>query len=1045
MIGERLTARYRAPNITEDMSSFVESLTSDLSRDQKGIRTVIANISNTATGLKGYYKNTTASTLSGTTGYFQNFVSYTGYFRNINSNNETINNLIVGNIQTTKMVVLTGTNTYDIGMMAQGIKGTSEPSGFEEDSKPVLRISTSQEGNPVIQLLPYNFRPSFNVWINGQKYIKTSDGIELVSFLDGEYYLYYDQSCVLSCKSTPFVWNNDIPVSTFYVQNNTIIYLCYELHGNVMDWTTVEFLRSTYGMKYVSGFPITYTLGTQSISLGSGLSYESDIQINTSQLPFSLQQLSPIAKIPIYYKVGNGTVYCSTATNYPVIQTAGHRIMCNYYNSGTWYFEESYENYFVPVYIYAGNSILNSVVGFLDVDYSALDQVLPATNFTPRLDNVKLVLLFRLIYQTSSSYPDPKCNLVQVDDYRTTPIVDSPFVPAVSHSSLAGLGNSDHPASSIYADVPSYTSILGTSSLQEVLNSYNTLFSIMTGTTFTETNTIYCSSGMNTSNIYANIITGVNQIYAYTGYFQNISGTTASFNELTLESAQCRDLVGGTYRTKNVSVTGYTVIDLGNILYPSKDTGTNFYDIIYNLVGSEGDLPKSANRVDTISDDMKYSSWNNTIYGGEESWLDTPAYRVSLNCMRTFICPLAGSSLFPLTYAIPSKNGKLWVGLLSSSSSIGAGIWISNDYGITYNKIVSYQTPSSQYHLHVAGISPNNNVIIVGTTANIGISPTNLPYWISTDGGNTFTMYSSTIYFQGSLLVKMSYDGSTIFLPILNSTALISRDGGLTFVDAGVNCPSPCNNVGISGDGQIIHIGNLVSTNNGNTWRNRPCPIIPTSVDCDMTGRKVLSLIYGNGSMYYSQNGTASFPTWKSLDSNGTKPNCSNCILTYDGMKAITINPTVSNPIPAISYRKFSFETLPTIISKSYVSSNGISGATGYFGSIMTSELSVGNFTNYDSMYITANTSPIDFKGKGTTIFVATANVLMYLKDGIVGKTYRIYNKSSSTLTIVPWGGVTINSSQNPVVLRPILSNLRLSMIELTEVSSSVYKAIMNF
>jgi hypothetical protein len=113
----------------------------------------------------------------------------------------------------------------------------------------------------------------------------------------------------------------------------------------------------------------------------------------------------------------------------------------------------------------------------------------------------------------------------------------------------------------------------------------------------------------------------------------------------------------------------------------------------------------------------------------------------------------------------------------NSSSNTYINIYLSNDYGTTFNPIT---LSSTYYNLNCVAMSSSGKYIIIGTSYNNEQSP----YYLSSDYGNTFTKYLSNIPYSDTKwsLINMSANGQYIIgIDSVNNNILTSVDYGKTW------------------------------------------------------------------------------------------------------------------------------------------------------------------------------------------------------------------------------------------------------------------------
>lgn len=309
---------------------------------------------------------------------------------------------------------------------------TNEPTGF------VNRTDSIVSFDPLTRTLTIApVADSFSVYVVGTKLTFYSPLSVSFPDLPGTYYFYIDGGGVLH-QSSVFSLDYILTVAIaamIYWNSTTSSYVIFgdERHGIVMDGATHQYLHTTIGAQYVSGFGITYTLGNGNlnsdaqISLAGGMVADEDIRVTVVDDSTPTEQfqqiLSPIAKIPILYRA-NSHWFKTTATNYPLVFGTA-RAQYNYFNGTTWMLQDAPSNNKVCVtYIFGLTSFTEPVVGILG---QAQYQNLAEAQKLAKWQNIdfgampapEMVLLYTIYYETSTTYNNAvKSRIIDVLDNR---------------------------------------------------------------------------------------------------------------------------------------------------------------------------------------------------------------------------------------------------------------------------------------------------------------------------------------------------------------------------------------------------------------------------------------------------------------------------------------------------------------------------------------------------------------------------------------------------------------------------------------------------
>jgi hypothetical protein len=194
---------------------------------------------------------------------------------------------------------------------------TSEATGF-----PDLSLSTFSfnDGTRTFTLSPVG--PHFDWLIAGVRYRSTSPLAAIIPNTTGTYFFYLDSSGALTYTN---VFSPSILTQYAYVANvywnaatSKAELLGEERHGVTMDANTHSYLHTTFGTRYVSGFAITplaamggsgATDAEVQVDIGNGSIRDEDLlhTITNAAVPddFFEQTLSPVAQVPVAYRVGS--------------------------------------------------------------------------------------------------------------------------------------------------------------------------------------------------------------------------------------------------------------------------------------------------------------------------------------------------------------------------------------------------------------------------------------------------------------------------------------------------------------------------------------------------------------------------------------------------------------------------------------------------------------------------------------------------------------------------------------------------------------------
>ena len=349
----------------------------------------------------------------------------------------------------------------DKSVMDNIFTDTSEPTGFVNQIDSTMTFDNSTR---TLTLAPTS--TSFSIYIKGTKLTFSSTLTKQIPNTSGPYFFYvnasgsleyltaFDTSLFSSVAYCSYVlWDsNDAQAITF----------AEERHSIILDSATHSNLHLTRGTQLVSGAAIGFTTtgdgtaaGDAQVSISDAVVLDEDIRavITHSAAPTNRfeQILSPIAQIPIYYKIGT-TWRKTTATQYP-IKFGTTRAQYNKNTSGTWSLEDaSADSKYLVSYIFVTTSIKEPVVAIMGQDeYTDLADAKARASWSNvsfgDLPQQEIKLCHIVFFETSSTFTNAVKSAVRaVNDVRFgTDREISAVSLNTAHSNLSGLLNDDHP------------------------------------------------------------------------------------------------------------------------------------------------------------------------------------------------------------------------------------------------------------------------------------------------------------------------------------------------------------------------------------------------------------------------------------------------------------------------------------------------------------------------------------------------------------------------------------------------------------------------
>lgn len=305
------------------------------------------------------------------------------------------------------------------GGSSSEVAPTGEAMGFENRTDSTLSASSTD----------FTISGAFNVWVKNVKKAKTAP--ESIALNEGINYISYNSAGALVNTSGYFDFANNAPVAIVY-KNGDAVRLHEERHGITMDWATHQYLHNTRGAAYSSGFDAgDYILNGDGsldaqakIGLTGGVFYDEDIRISIANgaLADFVQPLTPIAKLPVVYKIGTAWNF-DAPTDFALKTGDNGRMVYNKSTAGVFSLTEVANNHYGVMFVVATNCPNNPIISIMSQAsyseatsadayfYSDLDLTgFPTHEFRP---------LYKLVFRTANSYDNAvKSYLHSVTDIR---------------------------------------------------------------------------------------------------------------------------------------------------------------------------------------------------------------------------------------------------------------------------------------------------------------------------------------------------------------------------------------------------------------------------------------------------------------------------------------------------------------------------------------------------------------------------------------------------------------------------------------------------
>ena len=337
---------------------------------------------------------------------------------------------------------------------------------------------------------------SFDFWVEGAKYTKTTPQNVTISNTEGLWFVYFDSSGDLQASQTP--WSNSDTDKAFVsspywdAAGGEFVTVGMEFHSWVMDTATHGRIHDAEGSSYITGL----ALGNMTVdgsgssnasaqfSVGDGSFFDEDIRHSIAN--GAPQTLSTIAELPILYRIdATGLWRKFAATQYPVHPTGSGKAAWNEWTGATWQITEVGSNDYTLSHVFATNDVTEPMVVVMGQnEYGTVGQA--RTGAETEVNSLLLgdledafqefIPVATIIWQTQGSYSNAVKSRVRStdegDDYidwRGRATARGAVSGVTNHSALSGLLNDDHTQYSLVDGTRDFT---GNVTVNGIVNAY---------------------------------------------------------------------------------------------------------------------------------------------------------------------------------------------------------------------------------------------------------------------------------------------------------------------------------------------------------------------------------------------------------------------------------------------------------------------------------------------------------------------------------------------------------------------------------------------
>lgn len=352
-----------------------------------------------------------------------------------------------------------------------------DPTGFDRGADGTGAVSTGdisfENSTRTFTIQPQGGESDFSFWVQGVKYTKTSAQNVVITDVEGEHFIYFDDTGTLQESTTiPSQWLTEyapVAIVRWNATDDEEVYLGEERHGYRMSGQTHRHFHKSIGTQFYSGIEIGDLQTDESGSLDTHAQFSHTAgQIGDEDIQVNIPGDAVPANAPVYYKLGaSGDWRLKTADNFPFIYsgTAGYtgasgRVAYNEWTGSTWQLTEVGNGNLIVMLYFATNDASRPVIGIQgENEYGNISDaregiVSELTNLVKiGLPFVEFVACWGLIIQTSTGYTNtPKARFRTLDDgsdyldlrdFRG--LATGSGTGITSHSLLTNLLNQDHP------------------------------------------------------------------------------------------------------------------------------------------------------------------------------------------------------------------------------------------------------------------------------------------------------------------------------------------------------------------------------------------------------------------------------------------------------------------------------------------------------------------------------------------------------------------------------------------------------------------------
>ena len=294
-------------------------------------------------------------------------------------------------------------------------------SGWGEDPPSNVSISFD-DGTRTFTITPSG--STFEYWIQGVKYTKTSAETVIITDTEGLWYIFYSGNTLTASQS---LWNNGdgsivfVGIVHWDATNNVAIIVGWELHPYDMGVDTHKLNHETRGTAYETGLTLVVGTGGDDgkIAIDGGRIHDESIVIvivdgagsGLWEQELGNTSVFAAAQIPVYYRSGASAWRKYSAGDFPFYDNSGgDNVHYNSYSAPNWASSAASSSAkYIAMWIFGTNDISEPVIAIMgQIESNTLNAAKDANTLETldfgTLPFSEMKILYRLIFKSNSTW-----------------------------------------------------------------------------------------------------------------------------------------------------------------------------------------------------------------------------------------------------------------------------------------------------------------------------------------------------------------------------------------------------------------------------------------------------------------------------------------------------------------------------------------------------------------------------------------------------------------------------------------------------------------